>query len=213
VLPFHFTLMKKLALLPGLIVSASAFAGLLGADVKIPSVPAQPAAPTTANAAASVTDFTQLSAKLVEQAKSLLANPQLTAPMKEQLTKLTDGILGNRDGVASDALAKLVSLKPSADQMGVVKELQTNFGVLALGRDFDPKDPASEGPVKQTIEALKAKDTASIVAGLQKLGTQAKLSDSQKQIVANLLGSYNAKLVGAVDKVNSATTKLKSFGL
>jgi hypothetical protein len=171
----------------------------------------KPAAPTGADAVATL-DFAALTSKVSESAKSLLSDPAVTAPVKEQLTKLTDAVLGNKDGVAAAALNKIVALKPSEDQMGLVKELQSNLGVLALGRNFDVNDPASSGAVKQTIAAIQAKDTASIVSGLQKLGTTAKLTDAQKDIVGNLVGSYGGKLAGVTDSVNKASEALKGFG-
>lgn len=152
------------------------------------------------------------SGKAIESAKSLLGNPQVTQPIKDELTKLIDGVTNSQDGAAAGALSKIVSLKPSEDQMGLVKELQSNLGVLVLGRNFDVNDPASGGVVKQTIDAIKSKDTASIVSGLQKLGSEAKLTDSQKQMVGSLLGSYNTKLAGAVESVNKATDAIKGFG-
>lgn len=150
--------------------------------------------------------------KAVESAKSLLSNPQVTEPVKAELTKLIDGVMGNQDGAATSALSKIVSLKPSESQMTVVKELQSNLGVLVLGRNFDQNDPASGGVVKQTIDAIKAKDTASIFSGLQKLGSDAKFTDTQKQMLGNLLGSYNGKLAGVTDSVNKASDALKGFG-
>lgn len=172
----------------------------------------KPAAGTGAATAAAPLDFATLTAKVTDSAKSLLDNPSVTQPVKEQLTKLTDSLLGNKDGEAAAALSKIVALKPSEEQMGVVKELQSNLGVLVLGRNFDANDPASGGAVKQTIDAIRANDTASIVSGLQKLGTTAKLTDSQKEIVTNLVGSYGGKLAGVTDTVNKATDALKGFG-
>lgn len=171
----------------------------------------KPAAPAGTDAAAPL-DFAALTSKVTESAKSLLSDPSVTAPVKEQLTKLADSVLGNQDGAAAAALNKIVSLKPSEEQMGLVKELQTNLGVLALGRNFDANDPASGGAVKQTIAAIQAKDTASILSGLQKLGTTAKLTDSQKDIVGNLVGSYGGKLAGLTDSVNKTSEALKGFG-
>lgn len=159
------------------------------------------------------TNFAALSAKISESAKSLLSNESVTAPVKEQLTKLADSVLGNQDGAAAAALAKIVSMKPSDEQMGVVKEIQANLGVLALGRNFDPNDPASGGAVKQTIDAIRAKDTAAIATGLKNIGASAKLTDAQKEIVANLTSSYSGKLSGVLDKVNGVSDKLKGFGL
>lgn len=159
------------------------------------------------------TDFAALSAKISESAKSLLTNESVTAPVKEQLTKLADSVLGNRDGAAAGALAKIVSLKPSEEQMGVVKEIQANLGVLALGRNFDQNDPASGGAVKQTIDAIRAKDTTAIATGLKNIGASAKLTDAQKEIVTNLTSSYSGKLSGVLDQVNGVSDKLKGFGL
>lgn len=143
--------------------------------------------------------------QLTESAKNLASNTAVTEPVKEQLTKLADSVLGNQDGAAAEALNKIVALKPSDDQMAVVKEIQTNFGVLALGRNFDPNDPAIGGAVKQTIDAIKTRNVTNAVTGLQKIGASAKLTDSQKQIASNLVASYGGALAGVSDKVNKAT--------
>ena len=153
-----------------------------------------------ATAPSGPTDYTALAQKVSDSAKSLLANPVVSQPMKDQLTKLTASVLANKDGDASGALAQIVALKPSDDQMGVVKELQSNFAVLALGRNFDANDPASGSAVTQTIGAIKSGDVTSAVAGLRKVGASAKLTDAQKGIVTNLVSSYGGALAGVTDK-------------
>jgi len=150
--------------------------------------------------------------QLTDSAKSLASDAAVTAPVKEQLTKLADSVLGNKDGEAAAALNQIVALKPSADQLAVVKEIQTNFGVLALGRNFDQNDPAYGGAVKQTIDAIRTQNVAGAISGLQKIGTSAKLTDSQKQIATNLVSSYGGALAGVTDKVNKVTEGLKGLG-
>lgn len=157
--------------------------------------------------------------QLADSAKALAGNAAVTSPVKEQLTKLADSVLGNKDGEAAAALNQIVALKPTDDQMAVVKEIQTNFGVLALGRNFDQNDPATGGAVKATIDAIKTQNVAGAISGLQKIGTSAKLTDAQKQIAGNLVASYGGALAGvndtvnkATDTVNKAAGALKGFG-
>lgn len=185
-------------------------------QLKTPAAPATTAAAsgttTAASADAAGIDVQALIGKVTESAKGLLDDSSVTTAVKEQLKKLSDSVLSGDDAEATSALSKIVALKPSDSQMATVKELQSNLGVLVLGRDFDVNDPASGGAVRQTIEAIKAKDTAAAVSGLQKIYSTAKPTDAQKQLVTNLLSSYNGKLAGVSDAVEKAGSTLKSFG-
>lgn len=158
-------------------------------------------------------EISAASAKAVESAKTLLDTPQVTDSVKTELNKLISGVTSGNDAESTSALARIVALKPSDEQMTLVKEVQSNVGVLVLGRNFDANDPASGGAVKQAIDAIKAKDTAAVVTNLKTVASNASLTDSQKQVVTNLLGSYSGKLAGAVDTVNKASQALKGFGL
>ncbi len=163
-------------------------------------------------AAKAQAELAALSTKAVESAKNLLNNPGVTEPVKAELNKLITGVTSGNDTESTSALNKIVALKPSEEQMALVKEVQSNLGVLVLGRNFDANDPASGGAVKQTIEAIKAKDTGAIVSNLKNMASNAKFTDSQKEMLTNLMGSYSGKLAGAVDSVNKATQTLKGFG-
>ena len=166
------------------------------------------------------TQTATLLASLTDSAKKLAASDTLTQPIKDQLAKFTSALTAGKDTDAAAALAKITALKPTAEQTALLSDLKTNFAVVALGRDFDPKDPASSGAVAKTVAAVKAKDTAGTLTGLQSLATQAKLTDDQKALVTNLAGTYGGKLTAAVDKVkagadsvNKLSEGIKGFGL
>lgn len=175
------------------------------------------AAPATGAATASAdslkTQATALLKSVTDSATKLMSGDALSQPIKDQLAKFTSSLSAGKDSAAADALAKITALKPSAEQTALLSELKSNFAVLALGRDFDPKDPASSGAVAKTIAALKSKDTAGTLTGLQALFTQGKLTDDQKSLVAGLVSTYGGKLTAVTDSVNKVSDKLKGFGL
>lgn len=175
------------------------------------------AAPATGAATASAdalkTQATALLKSVTDSAAKLMSGDALSQPIKDQLAKFTSSLSAGKDAAAADALAKITALKPTAEQTALLSELKSNFAVLALGRDFDPKDPASSGAVAKTVAALKAKDTAGTLTGLQTLFTQGKLTDDQKSLVAGLVSTYGGKLAGATEAVNKVSDKLKGFGL
>lgn len=156
---------------------------------------------------------------VTDSAKKLVDSDALTQPIKDQLAKFSTALAAGKDAVAADALSKIAALKPNEQQAALLTELKSNFAVVALGRNFDAKDPAASGNVAKTVAALKAKDTAGTLAGLQSLATQSKLTDDQKALVTNLAGSFGGKLTAAVDKakaagdsVNKITDGIKGFG-
>lgn len=176
------------------------------------SAAATPAAGASAEKSADF-DVKGLVEKVTASAKELLEDSSVSTALKDQLKKLSDSVVSSNDAEATSALSKIVALKPSEAQLATVKELQSNLAVLVLSRDFDANDPASGGAIRQTIEAIKTKDTSAAVAGLQKIYTSAKPTDAQKQLVSNLLSSYDAKLAGVSDSIEKAGSVLKGFGL
>ncbi len=181
---------------------------------KAPEAPAAAATATATDLADSLkARIAEASKSALEEAKALIKDPATAAPVKEQLTKLADSLTGGKDGAAAEALAKIVALKPTEQQMGLVKELQAHVGTLVLGRNFNAADPASGGAVKAAIDAIKAKDTAGIIGNLQKLADNNKLTDAQKQMAGNLLASWSPKLAAAAEKAKAGVEKLKGFGL
>lgn len=220
--------------------SLTAHAGLLDGLTKKPAAPAVPATPvapaapaapaadTAKAAAAEVTaeskkiaagltesfkaELAAASQKAIDSTKALLGDAKTSAPLKEQLAKLSDSLTGSKDGASAETLAKIVALKPTPEQMGLVKELQSNLGVLVLGRNFDQNDPASGGAVKSAIEAIKGKDTTAILSSLQQLAAQTNFTDAQKQMATNLLSSWSPGVAAAVDKAKEGAKALKGFG-
>lgn len=187
------------------------------ADTKAPAAPAAPAAPT-APAAPAMTDaikaqVAEASKAAMEEVKVLMKDPATTGPIKEQLAKLSDSLAGGKDGATAEALAKIVALKPSEQQMGVVKELQGNVSALVLGRSLNTAEGTTAGAIKGALDAIKAKDTAAIIGNLQKVAADTKLTDAQKQMAGNLIASWNPKLAAAADKAKAGMDKLKGFGL
>lgn len=181
------------------------------ADAQAPATPAAPTAPgLTESINAQIADASKAA---IEEVKALMKDPATSAPVKEQLAKLADGLAGGKDGASAEALAKIIALKPSEQQMGLVKELQGNVSALVLGRSLNTADGTTSAAIKGALDAIKTKDTAGVIGNLSKVAADTKLTDAQKQMAGNLIASWNPKLAAAADKAKAGMEKLKGFGL
>lgn len=74
-----------------------------------------------------------------------------------------------------------------------------------LESSFKGSEPTLQTSVDKVVAAVKSADYASASAELQKLGAQAKLTDAQKQAVADLVEQVKAALA---EKVQAASKDL-----
>ncbi|AHF90283.1 hypothetical protein OPIT5_08760 [Opitutaceae bacterium TAV5] len=129
-----------------------------------------------------------------------------------QLQSLATSIQSGDDAEASGTLQKLMAAKPTDGQLAVLNDVRDNFALLALGRNFDTANTATQSAVGSAITAIKTGNTTDIVTSLQGLYGNARLTDTQKELVTGLVGSWNPKLADVATQAGKLRDTAKLFG-
>ncbi|EIP98246.1 hypothetical protein OpiT1DRAFT_02698 [Opitutaceae bacterium TAV1] len=189
-----------------------------------PGVAADSASVTATSPANAIDAVKAESASLLEQiTKSLTglasqagttagATPAAGDSFVSQLQSLATSIQSGDDAGASGTLQKLMAAKPTDGQLAVLDDVRNNFALLALGRNFDTASSATQSAVGSAITAIKTGNATDIVTSLQGLYSNARLTDTQKELVTGLVGSWNPKLADVATKAGKLRDTAKLFG-
>ncbi len=76
-----------------------------------------------------------------------------------------------------------------------------------MEQSFASAEPASKSESDKAVASIKAGDYQGAIASLQKLASQAKLTDEQKNAVKDVIDQVQAKLKDAMKDATKATDK------
>ncbi len=207
-----------------------ASAAWFGSNAKSTTTNAAAAATSTASATTAATNaaieavksestsllgqITKSITQLTSQAKTSASSAASSANsgFATQLQQLLSGVQSGNDTQAAGTLQKLMAAKPTESQLNLLNEVRSDFALLALGRNFDTANAATQSSVASAITALKSGNTSNIVSSLQSLYNKGQLNDTQKQLVSGLVSSWNPKLAEAAGTAGKVLDAAKSFG-
>ncbi|HKX60602.1 MAG TPA: hypothetical protein VJS65_02140 [Verrucomicrobiae bacterium] len=126
-------------------------------------------------------------------------------PAKEQLTSATQSLLGNKDAEAVSGFGKVTESKLTPEQSALAKDTYNAAAALVTQRNFSSLE-GMNSDVTRLVNSVWKGNYTEAMPPLQKIWTQAKLTDSQKNLLGTTFDRYSpgwrdnaAKLQQGVD--------------
>jgi hypothetical protein len=147
-----------------------------------------------------------VAAKFVDAAKAssdsqLGGNSAITGKLNSLLSSLT----GGQDSAALASAFKLVSsAKLTPEQLGLAKQVGNLASAYVVQKNFTTLD-GSQGDVANIVNSLRSGKIKDAVPSLKNVATSAKLSDTQKQLIATIEDKYApglSKASGALEGIH-----------
>ena len=110
-------------------------------------------------------------------------------PAKEQLTSATQSLLGNKDAEAVSGFGKVTESKLTPEQSALAKDTYNAAAALVTQRNFSSME-GMNSDVTRLVNSVWKGNYTEAMPPLQKIWTQAKLTDSQKNLLGTTFDRY-----------------------
>lgn len=149
---------------------------------------------------------TQLTGK-VAKLESLLGTNSI---IKEKLDSTLKSLTGGQDSAALTSAFDLVKgAKPTPEQLGLAKQVGNLASAFVVQKNFSSLEGA-QGDVASIVSSLRAGKVTEAVPAIKNVATNAKLTDTQKQLITTIADKYAPGWKKAGEAVD-AIKKLPGF--
>jgi hypothetical protein len=150
---------------------------------------------------------TDLGARVAKLGESLKTDEST----KAQLTAATQSLLGNKDSEAISGFGKVTeSSKLTPEQSALAKEVYNAAAAVVTQRNFSSVDGMNSEVTKLVNSVWKGNYTEALPP-LQKIYTQAKLTDSQKSLLGTTFDRYAPGWRDSAAKLQQGVDALKGL--
>jgi hypothetical protein len=143
----------------------------------------------------------ELTAKVGSLGSAVGGNSAITGKLNSLLSSLT----GGQDSAALASAFKLASsAKLTPDQLGLAKQVGNLASAYVVQKNFNTLD-GSQGDVVNIVNSLRSGKIKDAVPSLKNVATSAKLSDTQKELIATIEDKYApglSKASGALEGIH-----------
>ena len=150
---------------------------------------------------------TDLSARVAKLGDSLGANETV----KGQLNTALESLLGKKDSDAVSALGKVTESKLTPEQTTLAKDVYNAAAALVTQRNFSSLEGMNSEVTSVVNSVWKGNYTQALPA-LQKIWTQAKLTDAQKNLLGTTFDKYAPGWRDSAATLQKGVDVLKTFG-
>jgi hypothetical protein len=147
-----------------------------------------------------------LGTRVNKLAQSLTGNEQA----KEQLTSATQSLLGNKDAEAVSGFGKVTESKLTPEQGALAKDAYNAAAALVTQRNFSSLE-GMNSEVTQLVNSVWKGNYTEAMPPLQKIWTQAKLTDSQKNLLGTTFDRYAPGWRDSAAKLQQGVDALKGL--
>lgn len=130
--------------------------------------------------------------------------------VKAQLSSAMESLLGKNDAEAVSGLGKLTDLKLSPEQSTLAKEVYNAGAALVTQRNFSSLE-GMNSEVTSVVNSVWKGNYSQALPPLQKIWTQAKLTDSQKNLLGTTFDKYSPGWRDNAATVQKGLDTLKGF--
>lgn len=149
---------------------------------------------------------TDLGARVAKLGESLKTNDAA----KAQLTAAMQSLLGKQDAEAVSGLGKITDLKLSAEQTTLAKDVYNAGAALVTQRNFSGVEGMNT-EVGTVVNSVWKGNYSQALPSLQKLYTQANLTEPQKNLLGTTFDKYAPGWRDSAGKVQQGLNTLKGF--
>jgi nucleoid DNA-binding protein len=147
-----------------------------------------------------------LSARVSKFGDSIKTNDTV----KAQLSSAMESLLGKNDAEAVTGLGKITDLKLSPEQSTLAKEVYNAGAALVTRRNFSSLE-GMNSEVTSVVNSVWKGNYSQALPPLQKIWTQAKLTDSQKNLLGTTFDKYSPGWRDNAATVQKGLDTLKGF--
>ncbi len=150
---------------------------------------------------------TDLGARVSKLGDSLQSNETV----KGQLNTALESLLGKKDTDAVSALGKITESKLTSEQTSLAKDVYNAAAALVTQRNFSSLEGMNSEVTSVVNSVWKGNYTQALPA-LQKIWTQAKLTDAQKNLLGTTFDKYAPGWRDSAATLQKGVDVLKTFG-
>lgn len=150
---------------------------------------------------------TDLSERVTKLGGSLGSNETV----KGQLNSALESLLGKKDSDAVSALGKITESKLTPEQTTLAKEVYNAAAALVTQRNFSSLE-GMNSEVTSVVNSVWKGNYTQALPSLQKIWTQAKLTDAQKNLLGTTFDKYAPGWRDSAATIQKGVDVLKSFG-
>ena len=147
-----------------------------------------------------------LGARVNKLTQSLAGNE----PAKQQVTSATKSLLDNKDTQAMSGFGKVTESKLTPEQGVLAKDVYNAAAALVTQRNFSNLE-GMNSDVSRLVNSVWKGNYTEAMQPLQKIWTQAKLSDSQKNLLSTTFDRYAPGWRDSAAKVQQGVDALKGL--
>jgi hypothetical protein len=135
-----------------------------------------------------------------------------SAPLKEKLDQVLQGVTDGHEGNAVDSFQQVAKQVTDAqltpEQTGLVKRVGEALSAFVVQKNLGGLE-GSENEIGQIVSALRNGEPAAAIPYLQKVASNARLTDDQKQMLSGLVEQYAPSVQGAIKSLQENLKGLK----
>lgn len=150
---------------------------------------------------------TDLGARVSKLGDSLGSNEAV----KGQLNTALESLLGKKDSDAVSALGKITESKLTAEQTTLAKDVYNAAAALVTQRNFSSLEGMNT-EVTGVVNSVWKGNYTQALPSLQKIWTQAKLTDAQKNLLGTTFDKYAPGWRDSAATLQKGVDVLKTFG-
>jgi hypothetical protein len=147
-----------------------------------------------------------LGTRVSKLAQSLTGNESA----KEQLSSATQSLLGNKDAEAVSGFGKVTESKLTPEQSALAKDVYNAAAAMVTQRNFSSVEGMNTDVTRLVNSVWKGNYTEAMQP-LQKIWTQAKLTDSQKDLLGTTFDRYAPGWRDSAAKLQQGADALKGL--
>lgn len=135
-----------------------------------------------------------------------------SAPLKEKLDQVLQGVTAGQEGNAIESFQQVAKQVADAqltpEQTGLVKRIGEVLSAFVVQKKLGGLE-GSENEVGQIVSALRNGEPAAAIPYLQKVASNARLTEEQKQMLSGLVEQYAPSVQGAIKSLQENLKGLK----
>jgi len=149
---------------------------------------------------------TDLGARVKKLGESLTTNETV----KAQLTSAMQSLMGNKDAEAVSSFGNVSASKLTPEQTGLAKDVYNAAAALVTQRNFSSLQ-GMNSDVTSLVNSVWKGNYSEALPPLQKIWTQASLTDSQKNLLGTTFDNYAPGWRDSAAKLQKGLDTLKGF--